>query len=160
MRRLLTAFVTVLGLLGPAAAAPAELAGRTLDGAPVSLAALRGKVVLVVLWSTGCAVCRDVLPELRSNYAGWRGKPFEIVAVSLDPRRADVEAYGRLLDATVARGDRFPLVWRGERDHADGFGSPARLPAAFVIDAKGAIAERFVGRVPAEAWDRIADLIP
>jgi thiol-disulfide isomerase/thioredoxin len=52
-----------------------ELSGRVLSGRTLSLANLRGKVVLLWFWSTGCAICRDVLPELRANYAGWRERP-------------------------------------------------------------------------------------
>ena len=39
---------------------------------------------------------------------------------------------------------------------------PARLamPTAFVIDTKGRIVETYVGRIPPEAWDRIAELLP
>jgi thiol-disulfide isomerase/thioredoxin len=147
-------------LAAPVRPAVPELRGRTLDGTPFSLAEQRGKVVLLLLWSTSCAVCRDVLPELRANYAGWRGKPFEIVAVSIDKRRADVEDYRRLLETMVARGERFPMLWRGEAGHADNLGTPARLPASWVIDSKGNAAEQFLGRLPAEAWDRIADLMP
>ena len=45
-----------------------KLSGRALSGRTLSLASLRGKVVLLWFWSTGCAICRDVLPELRANY--------------------------------------------------------------------------------------------
>jgi thiol-disulfide isomerase/thioredoxin len=160
-RRRLAALVLACAAGATLAAPPApELNGRTLDGQTHSLSALRGKVVLLVYWSTGCAVCRDVLPELRANYAGWRGKPFEIVAVSVDARRADVQAYRELLEATVAPRDRFPMLWRGEPGHADGFGVPPRLPVAYLIDPKGQVVETFVGRIPAAAWDRIADLMP
>jgi thiol-disulfide isomerase/thioredoxin len=161
IRRLFAAALIAL-CAGASTAQPqqAQLSGRTLEGSPLSLAALRGKVVLLVFWSTGCAVCRDVLPELRANYGGWRGKPFEIVAVSLDARRADVEAYRQLLQATVGPQDRFPMLWRGEPGHSDNFGVPARQPAAYLVDPQGRVAETFVGRIPPEAWDRIADLLP
>jgi peroxiredoxin len=33
------------------------------------------------------------------------------------------------------------------------------LPATFLIDKQGRLAHSFQGRVPAEAWDRIADLL-
>lgn len=137
-----------------------RLNGRTLDGTPFSLAAQRGKVVMVVFWSTGCAVCRDTLPELRRNYAGWSGRPFELVTVATDAQRGDVLAYDRLIEQIVPMTERFPALWRAEPGHDDGFGAPGPLPATFVIDRAGRIAERFNGRVPAEAWDRVAELLP
>ena len=41
-----------------------------------------GKVVLLMFWSTGCAVCRDKMPELRQNYEGWAGKPHALYQAS------------------------------------------------------------------------------
>ena len=49
---------------------PAALKGVTESGKPVDLASLRGKVVMVVAWSTRCAVCLDNMPELRRRLAG------------------------------------------------------------------------------------------
>jgi len=147
-------------LAANASASTAELSGRALDGAGFSLDAQRGKVVLVVFWATGCPVCRDVMPELRANYGGWKGKPFELVTVATDARRADVMLYEQARQLLVPAADRFPMLWRGEAGHRDGFGTLPTLPAAYVIDAQGRIVERFAGRVPPEAWDRIAELMP
>lgn len=148
------------GVSAAALAATASLQGRTLDGQPFSLGQQRGKVVLVMLWSTGCAVCRDMLPELRANYAGWQGKPFELVTVAVDTRREDVLAYETLLDRIVPMTQRFPSMWRRDPAHRDGFGTPSSLPASFVIDREGRVVEQHLGRLPAEIWDRIADLMP
>ena len=65
------------------------LRGPTLRGDRFDLARQRGRVVMVVYWSTDCAVCRDKLPELRQNLAGWSDKPFDLVMVSLDRREDD-----------------------------------------------------------------------
>lgn len=137
-----------------------ELDGRTLDGQPYSIAAQRGKVQMVVFWSTACAVCRDTLPELRSNRNGWRGKPFELVLVATDGRRQDVLDYERVLERIVPMPERIPSLWRNEPGHRDGFGVLGQLPATFVIDRDGKVVARFSGRVPAEAWDRVAELLP
>lgn len=138
--------------------APA-LAGRTVEGKPFQLAALKGKVVLLMFWSTDCAVCRDKMPELRQNYQGWQGQPFELVMVSTDRRIEDLQAYERIISRTVPLAQRFVQLWAGEPGYADGFGKPAQLPASFLIDKSGRIVERYQGRIPAEAWDRIAELL-
>jgi len=81
-----------LVLAAPAGAQPAApmIEGKTLEGQAFRLATLRGKVVLVMFWSTDCAVCRDKMPELRQNYQGWQGKPFELVLVSTDRKFDDL----------------------------------------------------------------------
>jgi len=136
-----------------------SLKGQTIEGKPFDLASLRGKVVLVMFWSTECAVCRDKMPELRLNYEGWKKQPFELVTVSLDRNLKDVDAYEKLIARLVPPGQRFIQMWSGEKGYADNVGKPARLPLSFLIDKDGRTVERYMGRIPAEAWDRIADLL-
>jgi thiol-disulfide isomerase/thioredoxin len=136
-----------------------QIEGKAIDGSPFKLASLKGKVVLVMFWSTGCAVCRDKMPELRNNYEGWTGKPFELVAINNDARVQDFLDYERIISRTVPLKQRFIQLWTGESGYKDNIGKPAQLPAAFLVDKTGKIVERYVGRIPPEAWDRIADLL-
>lgn len=143
------------------AALPANVAleGKTVEGQPFRLSALRGKVVLVMFWSTGCAVCRDKMPELRQNYEGWSGKPFEMVLVSTDRKYGDLQEYEKIISRMVPVKQRFIQLWSGEPGYRDSLGAPAQLPLAFLVDKSGKVVERYAGRIPAEAWDRIADLL-
>ena len=136
-----------------------DIQGKTIEGAAFNLASLKGKVILVMFWSTGCAVCRDKMPELRNNYEGWTGKPFELVAINTDPKIQDFLDYERIISRTVPLKQRFVQLWTGESGYKDTVGKPGRLPAAFLIDKSGKIVDQYVGRIPAEAWDRIADLL-
>jgi peroxiredoxin len=133
--------------------------GKTLEGRPFQLANLQGKVVLVMFWSTDCAVCRDKMPELRQNYEGWQGKPFEMVLISTDRKMKDLEDYEKIISRTVPLKQRFVQLWAGETGYKDSLARPAQLPAAFLIDKTGKIVERYQGRIPPEAWDRIAELL-
>ena len=136
-----------------------QIDGKTIDGNPFKLSSLKGKVVLVMFWSTGCAVCRDKMPELRNNYAGWAGKPFELVAVSTDGRVQDLLDYERIISRTVPMKERFVQLWTGESGYKDNLGKHAILPTAYLLDKTGKVVERYAGRIPAEAWDKIADLL-
>lgn len=139
-------------------AAP-QIDAQTIDGKPFKLAALKGKVVLVMFWSTGCAVCRDKMPELRTNYEGWVGKPFEVVAISTDARMQDVLDYERIISRTVPMKQRFVQIWAGSPGYKDNLGTHAMLPAAYLLNKEGKVVERYIGRIPAEAWDKISDLL-
>ncbi len=149
------------------AAAPAKSAqvvtpqieGKTIDGAPFNLSMLKGKVVLVMFWSTGCAVCRDKMPELRNNYSGWAGKPFELVAINTDSRAQDFLDYERIITRMVPMKQRFLQMWTGETGYKDNLGKQEMLPVTYLLDKTGLAVERYVGRIPPEAWDRIADLL-
>ncbi|PZO13807.1 MAG: TlpA family protein disulfide reductase [Burkholderiales bacterium] len=135
------------------------LRGNTLDGKSFDLQSLRGKVVMVVFWSTDCAVCRDKMPELRANVKGWTGQPFELISVSTDRQRSNAVTYTQLVNTTVPTNQRFTTLWTGEAQYRDTFGPTGHLPAAFLLDKTGRLVEQYHGRIPPEAWDRIADLL-
>ena len=70
-------------LLDPAAPAPVTpLHG--LDGRPVSLAALRGKVVLLNVWATWCPPCVAEMASLDALAARYAAAGLVVVAVALD----------------------------------------------------------------------------
>jgi hypothetical protein len=99
------------------------------------------------------------MPELRNNYEGWYGKPFELVAINTDGRVQDFLDYERIITRTVPMKQRFVQLWSGEAGYKDNLGAHPRLPATFLVDKSGVVVERYTGRIPAEAWDRIADLL-
>lgn len=155
----------------PAAAAPApepsavmpSLSGTTLDKKPFQLESLKGKVVLVMFWSTDCAVCRDKMPELRENIRGWADKPFELVLVNVDRSMRDVDAYNDIINASVPLKQRFTQLWTGGAGYKDNLGTAQtpknQLPVTFLIDKTGKLIERNNGRIPAAWWDVISDLL-
>jgi thiol-disulfide isomerase/thioredoxin len=164
-RRQFNTSLAALGLMptawreARAAAGVAALAGNTLEGQPYDLRADAGKVVLVFFWRTDCAVCRDKMPELRLNYAAWRDKGFQLVAVNTDKSLAAVHDYQAILDRTVPAGQRFPSLWRGDSAHRDSFGSVAHAPTSFVLDRRHSVVREIGGRIPAGLWDDIAELV-
>ncbi len=147
----------------PSNAASPSISGTTLDKKAFSLAGLKGKVVLVMFWSTDCAVCRDKMPELRENVQGWADKPFEIVLVSVDRSMADVDSYNAIVSKAVPLKQRFTQLWTGDAGYKDNLDSAnltrGQLPMALLIGKDGKLAERFNGRIPAEVWDKISDLL-
>ena len=52
-----------------------------LDGHPVSLAALKGRPVLINFWATWCTPCREELPMIESAYRAHRDQGFTVVAI-------------------------------------------------------------------------------
>lgn len=66
--------------------APA-LAGTTIDGNDLSLADLRGQVVLVNAWATWCKPCMTELPELAKLHRERAAEGFSILGVNVDKRQ-------------------------------------------------------------------------
>ena len=59
---------------------------NNLDGKPVSLEKLKGKLVLVNFWGTFCASCLTEMPALQRLYQKYQRDGFEILAINLDPK--------------------------------------------------------------------------
>jgi peroxiredoxin len=53
-------------------------------GNKISLASLKGKVVLIDFWASWCIPCRKNVPSLKKIYSKYKIKGFEIYGVSLD----------------------------------------------------------------------------
>jgi hypothetical protein len=157
--------VNPLQALAAGAAAPITVAptpaleGTTSSGQRFKLSDHRDRVVLVFYWSTGCAVCRDKMGELRANLSGWNNRPFTLIGVNMDPKRQDWIDHERLVAQTVPAAQRFPSVWAGDPDFRDTMGRPEKPPGAGLVDKTGKLVETYRGRIPAEAWDRIAELL-
>jgi peroxiredoxin len=70
---------------------PLDLAFTALDGSKISLAALKGKVVLISFWSSTCQPCLREMPEFKKRRDVLRPQGFEIIGISLDTDRAELE---------------------------------------------------------------------
>lgn len=159
MTLLVSAGPTLAQLATAANPAAPELVGSSADGQRLRLSDLRGRVVLVFYWSSGCAVCRDKMRELRANLVGWKGQPFALFGVNMDPRKQDWLDYERLVAQSIPAPQRFASVWAGGDDFRDSMERPTHLPSAYLIDKRGQRVQSYQGRIPAEAWDHIADLL-
>lgn len=138
---------------------PAALKGVTESGKPVDLASLRGKVVMVVAWSTRCAVCLDNMPELRRNLAGWQGQAFELITVNTDATPGALADWHSLRSQTQPAHLQWPSLWAGAITFSSTLDMQGQLPAVWVLDKTGAVRYQVKGRMPAEAWDQVAELL-
>ncbi|WP_343524877.1 TlpA disulfide reductase family protein [Pedobacter sp.] len=104
-------------------------------GKPVSLASLRGKVVLVEFWASWCGPCRAENPNLVKQYQTYKDKGFEIISVSLDHVKEN------WLEAIEKDG----LDWihvsdlKGWNNEVGRLYGVRAVPASFLVDAEGKI---------------------
>ena len=132
---------------------PLVLQATTLANTPFDLTRLKGKVVMVFYWSTGCGVCLSHLPELRANLTGWRGKPFELLTVNVDADMAQWRTYEQIAAQTQSPSSRPTALWAGKA-------AAQKLPLTLVLDTQGRVVARHEGRIAPEAWDEVAELLP
>jgi len=73
---------------------PIQIVGFTLDGREFQWERFRqGKIVLVDFWATWCGWCVREIPELMRLYQTYRGRGFEIVGISADRNRKELEDF-------------------------------------------------------------------
>ncbi|MDP9033903.1 MAG: redoxin domain-containing protein [Myxococcota bacterium] len=114
-------------------------------GTAVRLSDLRGKVVLLDVWASWCAPCKEELPMLDEMVGRLRKKGVEIVAVSIDDNRQDAEAF---LQSRPGWSLRFAHDPEGQ---VPGKLQPPKMPSSYVIDRKGIIREMNAGFARSDA---------
>jgi thiol-disulfide isomerase/thioredoxin len=131
----------------PASDYSARLLGRE-DAA--SLAALKGKVVLLNSWATWCAPCLAELPDFETLYRLDRDRGLEVIGVNIDEGEVD-EKVARLVQKL---GLSFP-IWRDPRNRFAKRFRVLGVPETLLIGRDGAIVRRWSDPMdPAEPDNR------
>ncbi len=121
-------------------AAP-DFVARDLTGHEVRLSDLRGQVVLVNFWATWCPPCREEVPSLSALNRLMTGKPFRMLALSIDEGgKVAVEGFFREAGTTL------PAYLDTEGKIGKMYGTTG-VPETFVIDRKGVIIKKVVGPI-------------
>lgn len=144
VRSVLAALVAVLPFLAPSAA---QAGGNVLDGQPApeirlvdgmngvtagtTLASLRGKVVLLKFWLTGCPHCRASMPEFQGLHDRFGRSGVVCLSVVLDSV-AGVSPYVR------SQGFTFPVGCDPQGVSSDRYGV-RNFPGNYVIGVDGIV---------------------
>lgn len=107
-------------------------AATTLTGDSVSTSALAGKVVLLNIWATWCAPCREEIPFLESLYQRHRGEGLEIVGVSVDARGQDDQIRSFASEFRMT----YP-IWRDPDERVQSLYMALGVPSSYLIDRAG-----------------------
>jgi thiol-disulfide isomerase/thioredoxin len=111
--------------------APAfSLASRA--GSQVSLADLKGQVVMINFWASWCGPCRQEFPALDQIYAKYKPMGFTLVAINVESEKADAE---RFLGATPVS---FPILFDPDNTVSGSYGVNA-MPTTVLVDRQGRV---------------------
>lgn len=132
---------------------PSELIGAVapayeavnLAGEPVSLASLRGEVVLLNVWATWCAPCRQEIPYLAELHAADGPRGLRIVGVSID-KAADRQ---KVADLAPELGITY-AVWLDPTERISRVLRSPAVPATMLVDRSGIVRWKHMGIVREE----------
>jgi peroxiredoxin len=122
----------------PRETTPPEFSLRTLEGRTVSLAGLRGQVVLLNFWATWCLECRPEMPALETLHRRFGARGLAVVGVNTREGPMVVRNYVRELHLT------FPLLLDSDGTVTRRYGVIG-LPTTFLFGRNGRAVALAVG---------------
>jgi len=160
LRRSLAALALLVAVLGfasiaaaqpegqrpPSRAAASDFTLQSLEGTPVKLSDLRGKVVVINFWATWCAPCLQELPFLDTFQKQWADQGLVVLAVAVDGPES-VSSVNR-----IVRRNRWSLrVLLDAEGKVTGLFNPrGNNPFTVFIDRNGRVVESHEGFTPGD----------
>lgn len=130
----------------PAAVEPGRpvpaFAASDLEGRAVSLASMRGEVVLLNVWATWCYPCRKEMPSFEALYRDLAAEGLRVVAVSIDDPGARAEIDSFLGEHRIT----FDVLHDGEQRVTRTFRTIG-VPETFLIGRDGRLIRRWIGKI-------------
>jgi cytochrome c biogenesis protein CcmG/thiol:disulfide interchange protein DsbE len=132
-------------------AAPDFTLPRIGAGSRMSLAALRGKAVVINFWASWCQPCKQEVPRLEAAYRKWAGKGVVFVGIDAQDFVGDAKRFADKLGIT------YPIVHDAPGQTVDSYGVTG-FPETFFVGRNGKLVGTHVaGAVSA---DELAHNIP
>ncbi|MGZ8270819.1 MAG: TlpA disulfide reductase family protein [Methylophilus sp.] len=114
----------------------------TIEGKKISMASLKGNVVLVNFWATDCPGCVKEIPALVDTYKNYHAKGFEVIAVAMpyDPP-------AQVLNYVKQKALPFPVMHDGLEEITQAFGGINLTPTTYIFDKQGNRLQRIIGEI-------------
>jgi thiol-disulfide isomerase/thioredoxin len=110
----------------------------SLDEKPLSIAAYKGKIVLLNFWATWCGPCRAETPDLVELQKKYKDQ-LQIIGLAVD-----VDSTEDVKQFVESYGVNYPIAVSTDQTRFE-YGGIGALPTSFVIDTEGRIVQKHEG---------------
>ena len=126
---------------------------RWLNSAPLTLADLRGKVVMVQFWTYGCYNCVNTLPHVTRLYETYKDRGFVVVGIHT-PEFSFEKSTGNVEAALKRHGIRYPVAQDNEYATWNAYRNQY-WPAQYILDQSGRIVFEHAGEGAYDEMERL-----
>lgn len=109
-----------------------------------SLKDFRGKVILLNIWASWCTGCQAEMPEFLNTMEEYKGKNFQIVAISVDNSKDKAVNYLKALEEKNRKKINFTVLYDKDKSVTKDY-KPRGMPASYLIDKNGRLVKVFLG---------------
>jgi cytochrome c-type biogenesis protein len=118
-----------------------------LDGSPLKLKDLRGRVVLLNFWATWCIPCRSEIPSLSAMQKDLESRGLSVIGVSYDDTADLVQQFQKDIPQS------YQIVLGGREVGSQLPASP--LPTTYIIDRQGRLRDKMIGERTRAAFEAV-----
>ncbi len=122
----------------------------TLEGKPVSLSDLNGKVVLINVWATWCEPCREEMPDLQRLQNEFIDDEFVVVGVSIDEKGTTQMIHDFLASENISY-----TIWHDSENRFQYVFRTIGVPESMLISKDGMILHQWKGAFEPMSQDTI-----
>ncbi len=119
---------------------------------PLSMSALRGKVVLVDFWTYGCINCVNTLPYVTQLYAKYKDRGFVVVGIHT-PEFLWERSASNVQTALKRHGITYPVAQDNDSATWNAY-SNNYWPAQYIVDQNGDVVYTHAGEGAYDVMDR------